>query len=65
MSLCQPFFHHRHHHHNHHNHDHTVNILEQNLGVHVSLNVVVLPKVTGCAVIGFCLLKLELVMDLF
>jgi len=54
MSLCQPFFHHH----------HKVNILEQNMGVHVSLNIVVFPKVAGCEIIGFGLLKLDSAMDL-
>jgi len=57
MSLFQPFFHHHHHH-------HTVNILEQNMGVYISLSIVVFSKVTGCEIVGFGLLKLDSVMDL-
>jgi hypothetical protein len=34
------------------------------MGVYISLNILVLPKVTGCEVDGFGLLKLDSVMDL-
>lgn len=48
MFLCQPFFHHYH---------YTVNVLEQNMGVRISLSIVVFPKVMGCDIDGFGLLK--------